>query len=407
MAKLSYLHLGTKPKPNEIVTTLRVLSSKGLSLKRTAEEIAAESSIGTWTTVGTLNKKTFNKLSARVIYINYATQIIKIAYPMDLFEKGNIPQLFATVAGNIFSMKILKSLRIEDIYFPDEYINSFPGPAFGIKKIRGLFKAKDRPLVGCIIKPKVGLTPKETAKLAYDVFSNGVDLIKDDETLTNMTFCKFEQRVKEVSKARDKAEKDTRSKKEFIFNVTAPYETMIERAKLVKKYGGHVIMIDVITTGFSALQSFRNRNLGLIIHGHRAGHSALTDDISMLVVSKLVRMSGVDEFHTGTVVGKMDGKKKDIIEINDFLRRDWGKLKKVMPVASGGLHPRLIEKLVKILGTDLIINFGGGIHGHPKGSAKGSMAAKQSIDAAAQGIKNTVYARDHKELDQALKCWKK
>lgn len=407
MAKLTYLHLGSKPKKNEIVTTLRVLSSKGLSLKRTAEEIAAESSVGTWTTVGTLNKKTFNKLSARVIYINYAKQIVKVAYPLDLFEKGNIPQLWSTIAGNIFSMKILKSLRLEDVSFPDEYINSFPGPAFGINQIRTLFKAKNRPLVGCIIKPKVGLNPKETAKLAYDVFANGVDLIKDDETLTNMTFCKFEQRVKEVSVARDRATKDTKQRKEFIFNVTAPYNEMIKRAKLVKKYGGKVIMIDVITCGFSALQSFRNENLGLIIHGHRAGHSALTDDISMLVVSKLVRMAGVDEFHTGTVVGKMDGKKKDIIEINNFLRGKFGKLKPTMPVASGGLHPGLIEKLVKILGKDLIINFGGGIHGHPKGSAQGARAGYQSVIAASEGIKASKYARTHKELKLALKKWRK
>jgi len=407
MAELSYLHLGSKPKKNEIVTTLRVLSSKGLGLRRTAEEIAAESSVGTWTTVGTLTKKTFNKLSARVIYINYATQIIKIAYPIELFEKGNIPQLWSTIAGNIFSMKVIKSMKLIDVQFPDEYINSFPGPAFGINKIRTLFKAKDRPLVGCIIKPKAGLSPKETARVVYDVFANGVDLIKDDETLTDMAFCKFEQRVKEVSRVRDRAVKDTGQRKEFIFNITAPYNEMVRRAKLVKKYGGKVIMIDVITAGFSALQSFRNENLGLIIHGHRAGHSALTDDVSMLVVSKLIRLAGVDEFHTGTVVGKMDGKRRDVIEINNFLRGKFGKLKPTMPVASGGLHPGLIEKLVKILGADLIINFGGGIHGHPKGSAKGSMAARQSIDAASQGIKAFRYAKDHKELEQALKYWRK
>jgi len=406
MAKLSYLHLGSKPKKNEIVTTLRVLSSKGFSLKKTAEEIAAESSVGTWTTIGTLTKKTFNKLSARVIYINYTKQIVKIAYPIELFEKGNISQLWSVIAGNIFSMKVLKSMRLIDVDFPDEYVNSFSGPAFGVNKIRALFKAKYRPLVGCIIKPKAGLTPKETAKVAYDVFINGVDLIKDDETLTNMTFCKFEQRVKEVSKARDRAIKETGQRKEFIFNITAPYKQMIERAKLVKKYGGRIIMIDVITCGFSALQSFRDEDLGLIIHGHRAGHSALTDDVSMLVLSKFIRLAGVDEFHTGTVVGKMDGKRKDIIEINNFLRNKFGKLKPTMPVASGGLHPGLTERLVKILGTDLIINFGGGIHGHPKGSAKGSIAARQSIDAVTQGVKLSKYSESHKELEQALKYWK-
>lgn len=404
--KKDYLHLGRKAGKNEVVSTLIVNPQKGLSIKEAAVEIAAESSVGTWTKVGTLQDRIFKKLAAKVIYVNEKKKIIKIAYPLELFERGNIPQFLATAAGNIFSMKKIKRLRIEDISFPEKYVNSFLGPQTGLKGIKKIYGIKNRPIVGCIIKPKVGLSPKETADLAYKVFSNGVDLIKDDETLTNMSFCKFEGRVREVLKAREKAEKITGRKKVYIFNVTAPIKEMLERARLVKKLGGRCVMIDIITSGFSAVQTLRAEKLGLIIHGHRAGHAALTDNVSMLVIAKLSRLAGIDELHTGTVVGKMEGSKEEVIAINNFLRSKFGKLKKVLPVASGGLHPGLTGKLVKILGNNLVINFGGGIHGHPKGSAWGARAAFQSIEAAVKKIPLKRFAEKNEELNIALKYWK-
>jgi len=169
------------------------------------------------------------------------------------------------------------------------------------------------------------------------------------------------------------------------------------------------VMVDVVSMGFSALDYFRRQNLGLIIHGHRAGHSAFTRDknhgISMLVLAKLLRLVGIDQLHTGTVVGKMEGKKEDVIKINEFLRGKFGKLKPVLPIASGGMHPGLVPKLIKILGKDLVINFGGGIHGHPKGSEAGARAVYQAIEATMKNISLEVYAKTHKELREALEYW--
>ncbi len=127
----------------------------------------------------------------------------------------------------------------------------------------------------------------------------------------------------------------------------------------------------------------------------------------MLAYSKFCRLAGIDELHTGTVVGKMEGTKKEVIEINKFLTGKWGRIKPVMPVASGGLHPGLSFQLVKILGKNIIVNFGGGIHGHPDGSGAGAKAALQSIEAASRGIPLNTYARDHEELKMALKHFKK
>jgi len=405
----SHLAIGKKPKGDSIIALFKITPKKGLDLEKVANAVAAESSVGTWTHPYTLNKKIFDRLAARVIFIDRKTNLIKIEYPIELFERGNICQLLSTIAGNIFSMKIVKDLRLEDVELPEKYINDFLGPCFGLGGVRKIFGIYDRPIIGCIIKPKVGLSPQKTAEIAYKVFKNGVDLIKDDETLTDMKFSKFEKRVKEVIKARQKAERETEAKKVFVFNVTSPIDEAIKRAKLVKKYGGRCVMVDVVAMGFSALDYFRRQNLGLIIHGHRAGHSAFTRDknhgISMLVLAKLLRLVGIDQLHTGTVVGKMEGKKEDVIKINEFLRGKFGKLKPVLPIASGGMHPGLVPKLIKILGKDLVINFGGGIHGHPKGSEAGARAVYQAIEATMKNISLEVYAKTHKELREALEYW--
>ena len=408
--KFSHLAIDKKPNKDSIIALFKITPQKGLKLEKVAEAVAAESSVGTWTQPKTLNKRIFDKLAAKVISINKKTNLVKIEYPIELFERKNICQFLSTIAGNVFSMKIVKSLRLEDVEFPEKYINGFLGPCFGLEGVRKIFGIYDRPIIGCIIKPKVGLSPQKTAEVAYKIWKNGVDLIKDDETLTDMKFCKFEKRVKEVIKVRKKVEKETGTRKVFVFNVTSPIDEAIKRAKLVKKYGGRCVMVDVVSMGFSALDYFRRQNLGLIIHGHRAGHSAFTRNknhgISMLVLAKLLRLVGVDQLHTGTVVGKMEGKKEEVIRINEFLRGKFGKLKPVLPIASGGMHPGLVPKLMKILGRGLVINFGGGIHGHPKGSGPGAKAVYQAIEATIKNIPLKEYAKTHKELKEALDYWK-
>ena len=169
-------------------------------------------------------------------------------------------------------------------------------------------------------------------------------------------------------------------------------------------------MIDIITAGWGATQSLRHETLGLIIHGHRAMHAALTRNahhgISMLVIAKLARLAGIDQLHTGTVVGKMEGDEGDVLAVNKFLLSDWYGLKPVLSIASGGLHPALVSELVRILGKDVIINFGGGIHGHPDGTLAGARAARQAVEAAMKKIPLRKYPENHEDLRVALEKWK-
>jgi ribulose-bisphosphate carboxylase large chain len=184
-------------------------------------------------------------------------------------------------------------------------------------------------------------------------------------------------------------------------------------------------MIDIIPVGWTALQTLREANddLNLVIHAHRCMHAALTRNpkhgISMLTITKLVRMIGLDQLHIGTVMGKMHGEKEEILVLqeeciskhvkenydSDLLEQDWGNIKPVFPVASGGLQPTMIPKLVKIFGEDVILQFGGGIHANPSGTEAGAKACRQAVESIKLGISLEEHARSHKELQVAIKKW--
>ncbi len=399
-----YIDLKYKPK-DDIVVKFKV---KAKDIRDAAEKLAAESSIGTWTDVKTMNKRIY-EMRARVFKIE--KPYIWIAYPSILFEKGSMPQILSSVAGNIFGMKAIKSLRLMDIEFPRSIVRSFRGPQFGIKGIRKLLGVKKRPLLGTIVKPKIGLHPKQHAKVAYEAWVGGLDIVKDDENLTSQTFNKFEKRIAETLKMREKAEKETGEVKIYMPNITAETSTMIERAKYVADHGGRYVMVDVFTVGFAALQTIREvtEDLGLVIHAHRAMHAAITRNkdqgMTMYAFAKIFRLIGVDQLHTGTVVGKMEGDKKEIQAIDNMLRSKWYNIKTTFPVASGGLHPGLVHKLLNLLGTDLIVQAGGGVHGHPEGTRAGAKAMRQAVESYMEGISLKEYAKTHKELREALEKW--
>jgi ribulose-bisphosphate carboxylase large chain len=402
----SYVNTKYVPKKDDVICRFYVEPRYSVSFERAAGAVAAESSVGTWTDV-TTEKQYVKKYAAYVFNLDPKTGIVDIAYPIDAFETTNVPQILSSVAGNIFGMKEVNNLRFLDFRFPKKLIKSFPGPMYGIGGVRKLLKVKTRPLVGTIIKPKMGLNPKDHAQVAYQAWVGGCDIVKDDENLANQKFNSFYKRVPATLKQRDKAEKITGEKKIYMANITAPFEEMIKRMEFVKDHGGEYVMVDIVTVGWSALQELRkyNKEMKLVIHEHRAGHAAFTRNpkhgISMLVIAELSRLIGFDQLHVGTIVGKMEGGKEEVIDIVHALKmdvtpekgdtgltlgQDWYGTKPVFPVASGGLHPLMFPTIVNYVGKDIILQAGGGIHGHPKGTERGAMVARAVIEAIDQGI---------------------
>lgn len=405
MRYIDFVELGHEPSETDLVCDFH-MEPRGLPIDEAAGGVAAESSIGTWTELTTVEPYMM-KLHARVFAID--GNDVRIAYPVELFEAGNMPNILSSIAGNVFGLDAIDSLRLNDIHLPELLAKSFPGPKYGMSGVRRLLGVEGRPLVGTIIKPKLGLKTGDHARVAYEAWSGGCDIVKDDENLSGQGFNPFEERVVETLESRDRAEEETGERKAYLVNVTAEAEEMLGRAEFVEDQGGRYVMVDIITCGFSALQTLRGRGLDLAIHAHRAGHAAFTrmerHGISMRVVAKLARVVGVDQLHVGTAVGKMAETEREVRGNIDALKQDMYGVKPVLPVASGGLHPGLVPSLVEIFGLDLVIQAGGGIHGHPGGTSAGARAMRQAVDAAIEGMPLDEYAEGHWELAVALRTW--
>jgi ribulose-bisphosphate carboxylase large chain len=381
--------------------------------------------VGTWSALKAMNYKNVKAVAAKVYQTN--GEWIKIAYPEEHFEEGNMSQILASIAGNVFDMKSVDALRLEDISFTKKIVKSFPGPQFGKAGVRKIFKAPKRPLMLSVAKPKVGLTTSQHVEVGRQIWEGGLDLLKDDENLSNQAFNPFEKRVRESLKVRDKIERKTGEKKSYLINITGPtVKEMEKRAKFIKEQGGEYAMIDIITKGWASVNSIREicQDLGLAMHAHRAMHGAMTrvptQGFSMNCVAKCARLLGVDQLHTGTAnVGKMVGSEEEVIHLNKqivddkvnenkslhTLPQDWFGTKSVFPVSSGGLHPLLVDKVMDKLGTDIMLQIGGGIHGHPNGSYAGARAMREAVEAYLAGIDLAVAAGKCPELKVALDYW--
>ena len=418
----SFVDLKYEPKATDIVCQFHVVPvSKKYNLKEIASIVAGESSVGTWTEVQTMKPRIGRLLSPKVFYIDKKNHRVRIAYPIHLFELGNLPEILSSIAGNIYGMKSVKTLFWEDVQIPRKMLKSFKGPRYGIKGVRKYLKVWNRPLVGTIVKPKVGLEPGEHAQVAYESWVGGCDIVKDDENLTSQGFNNFQTRFLKTIKKCKQAEKETGEKKVYLVNCTAEIEEMKRRIKFVEKNGGNYIMLDIITLGWAGLQTARNFTK-LPIHAHRAGHAMMDRDkdsfgMSMEVIAQLARMVGVDTLHIGTAYGKMSGGKSEVLHIEkeieseftketkDYLDQKWYGIKPVFGVASGGVYPGLVDKIMKFMGKDVVIQAGGGIHGHPWGTVAGAKAMRQAVDASLKGISLKEYAKTHEELKEALKKW--
>jgi len=412
-----FINLKYKPKRSDLTCLFRVEPNR-ISLKQAAATVALESSVGTWSEL-TTEKNYMKKLAAKVFSIKGKN--VKIAYPVELFEKGNAPNILSSIAGNIFGMKAVKNLKLEDINFPKEILNSFKGPKYGISGIRKIMKVKNRPLLGTIIKPKLGLKTRDHANVAYDAWLGGCDLVKDDENLASQKFNQFEERLARSLEKANQAEEKTGEKKAYLVNVTAETKEMMQRAQLVEDLGGKYIMIDIVTAGFSALQTLREADFKLVIHAHRAMHAAFTRSkkhgIDIMVLADIARLIGVDQLHIGTGIGKLEGDIELVSELNEEIERktvketrnrlaeDWEKIKPVLSVSSGGLYPGHIPFLIKHLGNDLVIQMGGGVHGNNLGTLRGAIAGRQAIEAVMQGIPLKKYSKNHLELKSTLAQW--
>jgi ribulose-bisphosphate carboxylase large chain len=285
---------------------------------------------------------------------------------------------------------------------PVAYVKTFDGPSTGIVVERERLDKFGRPFLGATVKPKLGLSGRNYGRVVYEALKGGLDFTKDDENINSQPFMHWRDRYLYCMEAVNKAQAATGEVKGTYLNVTAgTMEEMYARAEFAKELGSVIVMIDLII-GYTAIQSMSKwcRRNDMILHLHRAGHGTYTRQkthgVSFRVIAKWMRLAGVDHIHAGTVVGKLEGDPKttagfyDILRENKnpvclehgvFFEQDWASTRKVLPVASGGIHLGQMHELLHLLKDDVVLQFGGGTIGHPLGIAAGATANRVALEA--------------------------
>ncbi len=398
------------PKDTDLIALFRVTPQEGVEPEEAAAAVAGESSTATWTVVWTDRLTACELYRAKAFRVdpvpnNPGQYFAYIAYDLDLFEEGSIANLTASIIGNVFGFKAVRALRLEDMRIPVAYLKTFQGPPTGIVMERERLDKFGRPLLGATTKPKLGLSAKNYGRVVYEALKGGLDFVKDDENINSQPFMHWRDRYLYVMEAVNKASAVTGEVKGHYLNVTAAtMEDMYERAEFAKELGSVIVMIDLVI-GYTAIQSMSKwaRRNNMILHLHRAGHGTYTRQkmhgISFRVICKWMRMAGVDHIHAGTVVGKLEGDPHMIKGFYDTLReprtpvslenglffeQEWAGLRKVMPVASGGIHAGQMHQLLHYLGEDVVLQFGGGTIGHPMGIQAGATANRVALEAMIQ-----------------------
>lgn len=333
--------------------------------------------------------------------------IFRLAFPV-INIGANLPELLATVSGNITNGGKLKVLDIE---FPESYIAEFKGPKFGIDGIRELCGVKDRPLTLGMIKPCTGTTPEQCGQVAYELGKGGLDIIKDDELLGDTPYNTCKARFKEVMAAVDRLKKETGKTMLYAMNITDRPDKMLEKAIWACENGANALMINIHAAGWGAFQMVNEHpavNVPLLAHPAFSGvyyESEYSGIASHLVIGKLSRMAGADIMVYPCAYGKLKLLREAYIRIQQTIQAPFYGLKPSLPSPAAGIHAGILPRMVDDIGFDFLIGAGGSMHGHPMGPAAGVKALIDAADAIVAGEDLQEAAKKSKELQVSIETW--
>ncbi len=335
---------------------------------------------------------------------------VVISFPLHNFGPS-LPNLLATVAGNLYELQELSGIRLVDLELPPAFAERYPGPAFGVDGTRELTGVHGRPLIGTIVKPSIGLATADLQQVVRDLATAGLDFIKDDELHADPPYAPFAERVPAVMSEIERVADRTGKKPMYAFNISGDIDHMLRAHDLVHDHGGTCVMVSVNNIGFAALAHLRT-HCALPIHCHRNNYGAMARHpwlgMGFAAFQKLCRLAGVDHLHAGGLDSKFYESNEEVAQsIIDCLTPLLGGYR-AMPAISSAQWAASATPTYKATGTiDVIHLAGGGILGHPDGIAAGVESMKEGWEAALAGIAPEVYAETHPALRAAIETFGK
>jgi 2,3-diketo-5-methylthiopentyl-1-phosphate enolase len=381
--------------------------------------LALEQTTGTWARVPGETDEVRKRSAGRVIAVysvpDYESKgsiapdsilrwyIARIAFPCINFY-DNLPLLLSSVIGNVSAMD---NLKLVDLDFPEAYTAQFKGPKFGVQGLRDLLKVKDRPLLNNMIKPCTGITPEEGAAIFYGAAAGGTDWIKDDELIA---FSPLTERVKAYMAAGKRADKEKGELTLYSVNISDNPDRLLDNALRAIDAGANALMVNIFPVGFGGVRLLAEDpriTVPLMIHNCMSGVWVANPfgGISSVVGAKLARLSGADMYLDYVPTMKFGGIPEKFQRIAHTCLAPFHAIKPTMVHLGGGVTPGIVPHLMGMLGNDIAIGAGGGIHTHPLGPKAGAKAMRDAIDAAITHTTLAEAAKSSKELDEALRVW--
>ncbi len=404
-----------------IIGTYTVTYPAGFAMPKLAPLLAVEQSTGTWVPVPGETAEVRRQHIAKVIGVyelpdheyglpqglQERNWLIQIAFPF-VNIGSQIPMMLTAVIGNI---SMAGQIKLVDVRFPKKYLAGFKGPKFGIDGVRKLLGVKKRPLLNNMIKPCTGYRLELGAELFKQAAMGGCDIIKDDELIADASFNSIIGRVKRYMQIEQEVYEKTGEHTLYTVNISDSVPKVFENASKAVECGANAIMINYVAVGLTVLQALaEDPKINVPILGHMDVSGAMYMSpyhglSSHLILGKLPRLAGADI----VVIPAPYGKAPVITEKFDAMARNLTfplyNLKPAWPMASGGITPSMVPKVMQELGNDIVIGSGGGIHAHPHGPVAGGKAFRQAIDATMKGVLLEEYAKTHKELAASIQAW--